>query len=177
MHSAWNRWNILLMFAMLHAIIIIAVTQFTNTYFHDTEPVIHRLELSKVARLRVERQRDRAVLLFDFDLDMSKLFDWNCKQVFLFIEASYTAPGRPSNRAILWDDVVHTKEHAKRIVGEKVFSDYEMDDVGQHLKGANVTLKIGWDVMPYVGFVGKHYQLDFSGDSQFTMPENYGRFV
>jgi len=176
MHNAWNRWNIILMFLMLNAILIITVTQITNKYFHETTPLIHKLELHKVARLRSERQRDRAVLLFDFDLDLSKLFDWNCKQVFLFIEASYSAPGRPSNRAVIWDEVIHTKEHAKRIQGEKVFSDYEMDDFGQHLKGANVTLKIGWDVMPYVGFVGKHHQLKFLGNTQFEMPTSYGRW-
>ena len=165
------------MFLMVHAMFITTITQVTNKYFHDTTPVVHRLELNKVARLRSDRQRERAILLFDFDLDFSKLFDWNCKQVFVFIVASYAAPGRPVNRVVVCDDTILTKDHAKRIRGEKVFSEYEMDDIGQHLKGNNVTLRVGYDVMPYIGFVGKHHHLKVSGDALFKMPGTYGTFV
>jgi len=97
--------------------------------------------------------------------------------VFLFIEASYSAPGRPINRVVIWDDTILSKEHAKRIKGQKTFSDYELDDMGQNLKSNNVTLRIGYDVMPYIGFVGKHHQLLFHGGKDFTMPASYGTFV
>ena len=177
LNTPWNRWNVVLMLIMVNGAFITAVTQFTNQILHDTTPLVHELELTKVARFRTEKGRERAHLQFSFDFDLSKLFDWNCKQVFAFVEASYTLPGRPINRVVVWDDIIHTKEHAAKIRGRNVFAEYEMDDVSQALKGTNISLRLGYDTMPFVGLVGKHFQLRYSDIvSNFTMPDVHGRF-
>ena len=164
------------MFGMLHSLFIAFITQTTNLYVHSPSPIIHKLEVLSVARLRTDRGRDRAVLQLDFEFDLSNLFDWNCKQVFVFIEASYSAPGRPNNRIVVWDHVVLAKEDAKSVRGP-VFAKYEMDAVGQELRGVNGSIRLGWDTMPILGLVGKHSQLKYMGRSDFVMPATYGKFV
>ena len=162
---------------MLNALFIALVTQLTNQFMHDTTPTIHKLEVKNVVAIIPFKGREKAVLQFDFDLDLSTLFDWNCKQVFVFFEAAYTAAGRPSNRIIVWDHVIYSKEEAKHVKGQGSFSEYEMDDISHGLKGANVTFKLGVDTMPILGLVGKRYQLQYANTSNFLMPSTYGKFI
>lgn len=180
MNSAWVRWNVILMYMMMFAAFIVFSTHTTNQFLHPSTAVPAKVDFNqvKVVRLRSDRQRDRAVLAFECDLDLTPLFDWNTKQIFVFLEASYLVPGRGLNRIVVWDRVVHTKEEAKFQL--KQMSKYEMDDVNNGLYGnTNVSLKLGWDTMPYVGFVGKGFQLHTTnlGSKQFAVPAKYSKFV
>lgn len=177
MNSVWNRLNAIFMLMTLNGIFITMVTQTTTRFFHDTSPTVRALDLTKVLRLRQERGRDRAVLLFDYDIDLTPVFDWNCKQVFLFVEASYQVPGLPINRVVIWDQVIHGKEDAV-LVAKNVVAEYELEDVHDQLRGSNVSLRFGWDTMPHVGLVGKYSQLKYSEpSSSLAMPESLGRWA
>lgn len=116
---------------------------------------------------------------FDLDADLSGLFTWNTKQVFLYVTASYPSSSSISSsdtlpsRAIVWDAIlahplapahhnVYTK-HLRADAGTtgaapgllRLSSQrpkYQITDPSGRLAGAaNATLELAWNVQPWVG--------------------------
>ncbi|KAF2657117.1 signal peptidase 22 kDa subunit [Lophiostoma macrostomum CBS 122681] len=54
------------------------------------------------------KKEEYAHIKFDLDTDLFELFNWNTKQVFLYIKAVYpaTKPGLPPSEAIIWDAIL-----------------------------------------------------------------------
>ncbi|KAF1981383.1 signal peptidase 22 kDa subunit [Aulographum hederae CBS 113979] len=54
------------------------------------------------------KREEYANIRFDLDTDLSTLFNWNTKQVFLYIKAIYPShlPSEPPTEAILWDAII-----------------------------------------------------------------------
>ncbi|KAL8827792.1 MAG: hypothetical protein Q9191_002981 [Dirinaria sp. TL-2023a] len=54
------------------------------------------------------KKEDYAHIKFDLDADLSSLFNWNTKQVFAWITATYPSSSRnePPSQAIIWDSII-----------------------------------------------------------------------
>ncbi|EME42976.1 hypothetical protein DOTSEDRAFT_24972 [Dothistroma septosporum NZE10] len=55
------------------------------------------------------KREEYAHVTFDLNTDLTSLFNWNTKQVFLWVEASYpsTSPSTiPSSEAVIWDAII-----------------------------------------------------------------------
>ena len=72
---------------------------------------------------------DRATIKFDLDADLRDAFDWNVKQLFVFITASYNTTARPQNEATIWATVVPDRHSAHLVVH---YSTSEYDCFDQH---------------------------------------------
>eukprot|EP00727_Mastigamoeba_balamuthi_P011190 m51a1_g6694 hypothetical protein (195) ;mRNA; r:79605-80261 len=66
------------------------------------------LQTGTFARTHVERP----VFSFDLDADLSSLFNWNTKQVHLYVTADYTHAGL-RNEVVLLDRMVFTKDASR----------------------------------------------------------------
>lgn len=52
---------------------------------------------------------------FDLDADLTPLFNWNTKQVFVYLTAEYDGGAKRtdvSNKVTFWDKIILTKEDA-----------------------------------------------------------------
>lgn len=103
-------------------------------------------------------QTDRAVLKFDIDADLSSVFHWNVKQLFVFLIAEYTSDtnvrpehvvvwlqlwGRSSpltcslpqalNQVVVWDHIARTPEEAI-IKVKDAYNKYALIDQGSELR-------------------------------------------
>ena len=59
------------------------------------------------------RKEEYAIIKFSLDADLSSLFTWNTKQIFVYVTADWTTPaaftkdGRPhNNSAVIWDSII-----------------------------------------------------------------------
>lgn len=55
------------------------------------------------------KREEYAHVTFDLDADLSSLFNWNTKQVFLYITATYpssTSSSAPASEAVIWDAII-----------------------------------------------------------------------
>ncbi|OCK82119.1 signal peptidase 22 kDa subunit [Lepidopterella palustris CBS 459.81] len=54
------------------------------------------------------KKEEYAHIKFDLDTDLSTLFNWNTKQVFLYLAATYPSlkPNEPPSQAIIWDAIL-----------------------------------------------------------------------
>nr|CCA14374.1 signal peptidase complex subunit 3 putative [Albugo laibachii Nc14] len=170
MYSVWTRANALFFMSLTVLGILVALTAIT-TIIHVDKVAVDKLEMSSFHSLRKYRDKtDRATIAFDLKADLSSIFNWNVKQIFLYIIAEFETPQNKLNEVVIWDWIIGKKEDADLDYDDemvKYFLASQYDD----LRGANVTLRLEWDVMPVCGrlYKGSYH----SPKGSFLLPDLY----
>lgn len=88
--------------------------------------------------------------------------------MYVYVVAEYESKAHPRNEVIVWDSILSSREDSliKR-VGQ--YNKYSLKDHGYGLRGAEVKLKLKYNILPYMGplFYGEE------GETDFTVPRNY----
>ncbi|KDR76270.1 hypothetical protein GALMADRAFT_96780 [Galerina marginata CBS 339.88] len=106
--------------------------------------------VSSNARRYPNKKQDLAFVHFNITADLTPLFHWNTKQLFLYLEAEYINKQGVKNEVVIWDRIVKRKEDAFIKFAGK--NKYMFRDISSSFKGvppANYSLK--YNIMPYVG--------------------------
>jgi len=158
MLNMWSRANSVFFFA-LSVLLALAVGSALTTPWLPAAPVVRLLELRQLKTLRPQRESlqrgevtDRAILTFDLEADLRSVFNWNVKQLFVFVTAQYRTPTNGFNEVVIWDRVVNQTGDA-RLRLSAAFNKYPIIDQHTELRGAAITLALNWDVMPITGLL------------------------
>ncbi|KAG2074107.1 signal peptidase 22 kDa subunit [Suillus decipiens] len=87
---------------------------------------------------------------FNLSADLTPLFNWNTKQLFVYLEAEYASAQGVNNTVVIWDRIVRSKEDAMIDVVQK--DKYRLRDLSgsfSNVLAGQYSLK--YNVMPYVG--------------------------
>ncbi|GJE90099.1 signal peptidase subunit [Phanerochaete sordida] len=98
------------------------------------------------------RWQDVTFVNFNLTADLTPLFNWNTKQLFLYLQAEYVDAKGVKNEVVIWDRIIHKKDKANLSLNGR--NKYVFRNLGKSFKGAsaaNYTLK--YNVMPYVGLL------------------------
>jgi len=96
------------------------------------------------------RTQQYAFVNFNISADLTPLFNWNTKQLFLYLEAEYENAQGVRNDVVIWDRIVRRKEDAHiNVVGRNKYAFRELSTTFQNVPPAHYSLK--YNVMPYVG--------------------------
>lgn len=57
-------------------------------------------------------KKDLGFLTFDLQADLSSLFNWNVKELFLYLTAEYKTNDNELNQVVLWDKIILRGENA-----------------------------------------------------------------
>ncbi|KOS19689.1 Signal peptidase complex subunit SPC3 [Escovopsis weberi] len=110
MHSSFIRvQNVLGFFSTVVTVLgaIIAATDFTAS--RDPSGVIRPNNIQVVKgkpHYYSPRKEEYAIIRFSLDADLSSLFTWNTKQVFVYVTADWAGPGASNNSAVIWDSII-----------------------------------------------------------------------
>ncbi|CAB1432901.1 unnamed protein product [Pleuronectes platessa] len=86
-------------------------------------------------------------------LHLQPIFDWNVKQLFLYLSAEYASKSNSLNQVVLWDKIVLRGENTKLHLRD-MKSKYFFFDDGNGLRGnKNITLSLSWNVVPNAGIL------------------------
>lgn len=99
------------------------------------------------------KEKENNKLTFDLQTDLTPLFNWNTKQVFVYLTAEY--PGKSSgssNKVTYWDKIITSKEKANLTLSG-VKSKYSVWDVEDTFRNREAIVRLEWDIQPYVGFL------------------------
>lgn len=148
---------------------------FLSTVFIDYRAAAQintvKVVVKNVADYSASREKnDLGFLTFDLEADLTPIFNWNVKQLFLYLTAVYKTPNNLHNQVVLWDKIIQRGESA--ILDYKsINTKYYFWDDGNGLKGnENVTLTLTWNVIPNAGhlpFVNAH------NSHSFAFPQEY----
>lgn len=202
MHSYFIRLNTVFFYSLTLLFLSGLLCSFQSHLEHNTLTTVHTLsshndatlhnsitglpsaDFSRVSLLsfRVSDRpfvtAERVWLSFSFSADLRPLWNWNVKQLFVYIRADY-APNttnqhekdneadtsssskkknkssvwpRVNNRATLWDEIVTSRESSD-LQYKNLRADYPLTDIHRLLRGAHLSLSLYVDIMPVVGII------------------------
>ncbi|KAK9875894.1 hypothetical protein WA026_009681 [Henosepilachna vigintioctopunctata] len=174
MHSILQRGNALLAY-VLSVLACLTFACFISTVFlnYRTEVDISTVKIlvKNVPDYSASREKnDLGFLTFDLQTDLTHLFNWNVKQLFLYLTAEYETANNKLNQVILWDKIILREENAKLNLKNMNAKYYFWDD-GNGLRGhKNITLYLSWNIIPNAGFLPN---ILGQGSHAFKFPVEY----
>ncbi|SBS81798.1 signal peptidase complex subunit 3, putative [Plasmodium ovale] len=153
MDNFLNRINVLF-YSMAFCFIILCTFNFgTSFYLFDEKEIKTAIDLKSVRRLVYNKyiKGDEAVLTLDLSFDMRKAFNWNLKQIFLYVLVTYETPEKIQNEVIIHDFILNNKNEA---IGnfKNILNKYSLKDYYNGLRNNTIQLQVCYKYMPKVGF-------------------------
>ncbi|CUM68408.1 uncharacterized protein PRCAT00006131001 [Priceomyces carsonii] len=98
-----------------------------------------------------KKPKENSKINFDLDADLSPLFNWNTKQVFVYLTAEY--PGKSdtsSNKITYWDKIITDKDDAKISLRNQA-SKYSVWDIERSFRSRDAIVRLEWNIQPHIG--------------------------
>lgn len=134
-------------------------------------------------------KHDLGFLTFDLQTDLTSLFNWNVKELFLYLTAEYKTDNNELNQVVLWDKILLRGENAV-LDFKNMNTKYYFWDDGNGLKWVetifsslikfippyfyrghkNVTLTLSWNIIPNAGLLPSIFAI---GEHSFKFPDSY----
>lgn len=176
MHTFLSRLNALFAFSL--SILALLTLMFALSTSYKSYDSLAKINIETVKTL-VRRmpdynlpnatENDLGLLQFNLDGQFDDCFDWNVKQLFIYLTANYKTSNNAVNQIVLWDTVLNRGENAQLKLRQKN-TEYYMWDDGFGLPGNNVTLTLSMNIIPNAGFL----QIANSPSTHsFTFPYDY----
>jgi len=149
---------------------------FLSTAFHqystDVKLATGKVVVKSVPDYTVSRDElDLGVITFDIDANLTDLFNWNVKELFVYLAAEYRTKDNQVNQVVLWDKIIQRGQPGV-VSAKNVHSKYYFWDDGRGLRETPVRLSLNWNVIPNAGllptFAGH-------GEHTFTFPADYAK--
>jgi len=148
---------------------------FLSTFFNEYQ--VHAdIDTVKVVVKNVpdyaagKEKNDLGFLTFDLQADLNPLFNWNVKQLFLYLTAEYETPNNKLNQVVLWDKIILRGENALLDYRSMNTKYYFFDDGNGLLAHKNVTMTLSWNIIPNAGNLPR---IMSHGKHTFAFPDSY----
>lgn len=115
-------------------------------------------------------KNDLGFITFDLQADLTPLFNWNVKQLFIYMIAEYETQSNAVNQVVLWDKIIRRGDNAVLDYRSMNTKYYFWDDGNGLLDNKNITLTLAWNVIPNAGTLPKVKGL---GNHAFEFPNEY----
>ncbi|KXS13492.1 signal peptidase 22 kDa subunit [Gonapodya prolifera JEL478] len=91
-----------------------------------------------------------AIIRFDISADLRDLWNWNTKQLFVYVVAEYETDSHSTNQVVIWDSIIRNKDDAL-IRLRNVKGEYFLVDINPTLSTVSAKFTLHWNIIPYVG--------------------------
>eukprot|EP01126_Amoeba_proteus_P000913 TRINITY_DN1025_c0_g1_i9.p1 TRINITY_DN1025_c0_g1~~TRINITY_DN1025_c0_g1_i9.p1 ORF type:complete len:195 (-),score=14.92 TRINITY_DN1025_c0_g1_i9:43-627(-) len=187
MHSAYNRLNSIFTFALCALVAAAFLSQLAGFTLKQEPNITLKLDslrylVKAPARYYLLPAGDSADFTFDLLADLRTIWNWNTKQLFVYVAAEYKNALNDLNEVVIWDSIIQQKEDAFLNLTRHV-TEYGLQDHGFNLRGTEVTLTFTYHEMPITGFLLRNNQLPLIGSyiqktnvyrsPPFLMPSTY----
>nr|QBH72899.1 microsomal signal peptidase 23 kd subunit [Nicoletia phytophila] len=174
MHSVLTRGNAILAYT-LSVLAFLTFCCFVSTLFVDYRTAATmstvKVLVKNVPDYSASREKnDLGYLTFDLQANLTHLFNWNVKQLFLYLTAEYATDNNKLNQIVLWDKIIQRGADAA-LDYKNMNTKYYFWDDGNGLKGnPNVTLTLSWNIIPNAGLLPNIFA---TGSHSFNFPAQY----
>jgi signal peptidase complex subunit 3 len=107
--------------------------QQTSVEVSSLKPNSVKLKPTRIGRDFKAKKPDLGIISFDLKADLSPLFNWNTKMLFVSVLAEFSNQDYKLNQACIWDDVIMNKEDAVFNFKNKK-AEYPIHDLKNSLK-------------------------------------------
>lgn len=160
MHTFLSRLNAIFAFSLsIVALLTLLFALSTSYKSYDKLAKIDMKTVKSLVRRMPDynmpnaRENDLGLVQFNLDADFQDCFDWNVKQLFIYLTANYKTQDNVLNQVVLWDYVLNRGEKGQLNLRNQN-PEYYMWDDGFGLRGNNnVTLTLSMNIIPNAGFL------------------------
>lgn len=97
------------------------------------------------------KPKENAKIAFDLDADLTPLFNWNTKQVFVYLTAEYRGKSAEAvNKVTFWDKIITSRADAELHL-RNAKAKYSVWDVEPGFGQKEARLRLEWNIQPHVG--------------------------
>ncbi|EJF65231.1 signal peptidase 22 kDa subunit [Dichomitus squalens] len=157
MHSIYSRINNVSAMLSTCLMVLLGAISLSSFLFTSTPPP-GTLAVTNVkvfpgnARRYANKYQDFAFVNFNLTADLKPLFNWNTKQLFIYVSAEYENRQGTKNEVVIFDRIVQNKEDAYiDIAGRNKYVFRDVSASFEDSTPAHYSLK--YNVMPYVGIL------------------------
>ncbi|CAI4046240.1 hypothetical protein N7582_003763 [Saccharomyces uvarum] len=99
------------------------------------------------------KPKENMKIKFDLNTDLTPLFNWNTKQVFVYLTAEYNSSGKIASEVTFWDKIIKSKENAVIKVNDlrSKYSIWDIEDT--RFDNKDLVFKLHWNIQPWVGLL------------------------
>ncbi|TPX45938.1 hypothetical protein SeMB42_g01961 [Synchytrium endobioticum] len=109
---------------------------------------------------------EEGIIDFNLDADLRSVFNWNTKQLFVYVLAEFETPANDTSAVVVWDDIIQRREKALiRLKGQR--GEYRVSDMNHKLSKDKARLSFHYNVIPHVGLL-QWFQTNAA--NEFTFP-------
>lgn len=103
-----------------------------------------------------------------FAADFTKMWTWNINHMYLYVVAEFATGKHARNEVVVWDSILSGVDDAY-VKRTAQWNKYSLKDYGYGLRGTEVTVKLKYNILPYMG------PLLYGGIGKdvFALPDNY----
>eukprot|EP01071_Lankesteria_metandrocarpae_P014441 Lankesteria_metandrocarpae@DN845_c0_g1_i2.p1 len=169
MDTLWQRTNSVFC-SFIGALFLACAFNFLPSAILRPVPKIQPvIEVTKIYDFIVNQryQAEQSNVALKMDANFADLFQWNGRELFLYVKASYESKNNPRNEVCIWDEIVLSSE--KAVINSSHEYKYPLRDDADGLKGVETTLTL---VFQYIPVVGVLYEKEVA-TTKFMMPEKY----
>ncbi|XP_072170863.1 signal peptidase complex subunit 3-like [Diadema setosum] len=108
---------------------------------------------------------------FDLTANLEPLFNWNTKQLFIYLTAEYETEKNKLNQVVIWDKIIKRTSNNAKLNFDRIQPKYPFFDDGHGLRSnQNVTLTLSWNIIPNAGLLPR---IAGDGNNMFAFPSEY----
>eukprot|EP00516_Mucochytrium_quahogii_P002582 CAMPEP_0203746756 /NCGR_PEP_ID=MMETSP0098-20131031/2102_1 /ASSEMBLY_ACC=CAM_ASM_000208 /TAXON_ID=96639 /ORGANISM=" , Strain NY0313808BC1" /LENGTH=186 /DNA_ID=CAMNT_0050634963 /DNA_START=11 /DNA_END=568 /DNA_ORIENTATION=+ len=133
----------------------------------QNDPVMNQLRVHELRRLHKHRGYDRAVLTVDLDVDLTPVWTWNTKQIFLFVMVEYKT-SKTRNSIVIYDMIIRDEKDAHIKGVDLIKYPITEEASSSSLLDVELELKFGYEIHPLFGPL----QLFGTGRKSIAYPKN-----
>jgi len=172
MHTFWNRANTLFAFTC-SVTAALTFAAFCTTHLLDNQRMtqigVDKTMVRNIEEYYADMTNDLGVVHFSLKANLTDVFNWNCKQLFLYLLAEYETADNKVNQVVLWDKIIRRGENAVLNL-KKMNTKYYFFDDGNFLRGKEVKLSLHWNVIPNAGYM---WMVPPKNHHSFVFPDKY----
>ncbi len=118
----------------------------------------------------LNRVEEHVSTTFNLDADLTPLFNWNTKQVYVYLSATYPGPRYVDNEVVLWDHIITSEKKAVLKLRNRK-NKYPVTDISGGFNQRNGTLTFHWNTQPWVGLLRFGANTDGAQQIEFPPPK------
>ncbi|CAD2086319.1 signal peptidase complex subunit 3, putative [Plasmodium vinckei lentum] len=170
MDTLLNRINIIFYSMALCLVTLCLFNYGSSFYLFDENNIITNVKVKSVKRLVYNKyiNGDEAVLSLDLSYDMTKAFNWNLKQLFVYVLVTYETPEKAENEVIIQDYIINSPDHATR-ADKNFITKYSLKDYYNGLRNNLINVQVCYKYMPIIG-ISRTYH---GAKTSYMMPDEY----
>ncbi|XP_028300999.1 signal peptidase complex subunit 3-like [Gouania willdenowi] len=173
MNTVLSRANSLFAFS-LSVMAALTFGCFITTAFKDRRVPVSKVMLKNVDDFTGPRERsDLGFITFDLSADLQPIFDWNVKQLFLYLSAEYATKSNALNQVVLWDKIVLRGENPKLNLRDMKSKYFFFDDGNGLRANKNITLTLSWNVVGILPLVVGSGQVSLPFPDMYETTKSY----